>query len=41
MQFTKLRLAGFKSFVEATEFADRARPDRRRRPERLRQVEPG
>ena len=40
VQFTKLRLTGFKSFVDPTELADRARPDRHRRPQRLRQVQP-
>ena len=40
MHINRLRLLGFKSFVEPTELADREGPDRRRRPERLRQVQP-
>ena len=40
MQFQRLRLSGFKSLRRADRVPDRARPHRRRRAERLRQVEP-
>jgi chromosome segregation protein len=40
MKFSRLRLLGFKSFVEPVRIRHRARPDRRRRAEWLRQVEP-
>ena len=39
MKFDRLRLAGFKSFCDPDRVQDRARPDRRRRAQRLRQVE--
>ena len=39
MKFTRLRVLGFKSFVEPTEFLIEAGPDRRGRPERLRQIQ--
>ena len=39
MKFNRLRLAGFKSFCDPTEFKIEPGPDRRRRPERLRQIE--
>ena len=39
MQIKRLKLSGFKSFVEPAELRDRAGPDRRRRPQWLRQVE--
>ncbi len=40
MKFERLRLTGFKSFCDAAEFRIEAGLDRRRRAERLRQVEP-
>ena len=40
MKFERLRLTGFKSFCDRRRVQDRAGPDRRRRAERLRQVEP-
>ena len=40
LRFRRLKLSGFKSFVEPAELRDRAGPDRGRRPQRLRQVQP-
>ena len=40
MKFERLRLAGFKSFCDPTEFKIEPGSDRSRRPQRLRQVEP-
>ena len=39
MRLTKLKIAGFKSFVDPTTVTFPEQPDRRRRPERLRQIE--
>ncbi len=41
MKLTRLRLHGFKSFVEPTDFVIEAGPHRRGRAERLRQIESG